>query len=54
MKYDPTDKPYVFHHIHGKLTVFASSPKAAIKRAKQMADGYRVVPAFATTEDVHA
>lgn len=39
-------EPYIFNHSAGTLTVFAPSPKAAIKRAKQVCGDYHHVPAF--------
>lgn len=40
--------PFIFNHEYGTLKVFAPSPRAAIKKAKKIANGMHVVPAFQT------
>lgn len=43
--------PYIFRHAFGSLTVFAASPRAAIKKAKNIAGDFRVVPAFVQQQE---
>lgn len=43
--------PYIFRHAFGSLTVFAPSPRAAIKKAKNIAGDFRVVPAFVQQQE---
>lgn len=47
-------QPYVFNHLNGQLTIYAKGKNEAWRKAKKVAQGMHIVPAFTVKKPAKA